>query len=870
MAKKKNKISDPTQISFLENYGRTAPAVPAIKEAVTDWRENGYKGSTETTKLLLNHWFYTDHRIQGKPFKYYPAQQEAIESIIYTFEVAKTRTIKDLYEHFVPADLAKNIRLEQHDPFARYATKMATGSGKTKVMSLAIAWQYFNSIVENLPEYARTFLIIAPNLIVFERLSADFIGGRIFNTDPVIPKSLEIYWSTQFYVRGDTERVSSEGGVYVTNIQQLYENPDKDNEPNIMTRMLGSKPPSTMNEGLSFRERILQRDEYPVLIINDEAHHTHDAESTWNETIRAIATEHKQGISAQLDFSATPRHQSGALFGWVISDYTLKQAILDGLVKRPVKGLAHIGEVTSSSIASVRYAPFITAGVERWREYRDQLKPLDKKPILFVMMNDTEDADSIGEYLRQTYPSEFGNEKTLVIHVYSRDNKYGQKGDIIADEIDSIREAARKVDAPDSPINAIVSVLMLREGWDVQNVTVIVGLRPFAAKAEILPEQTIGRGLRLMFRELRTPYQERVDIIGNPAFIQFVEQLEKDEDLQFETWQVGKDRLVIVTIEVDAAKAEYDISVPVLSPILARSTSLAEEIEAIDVAKIGVPPLPRKRGSQEEKKFRYEALDIITLEPVVEREYKIPTAQTPGEIISYYAQVIAKEIKLPGHFSYLAPKVRDFFKYKAFGEEVNLEDEEILQAMSRGIALHVVLDKFKHILKDKLVEELQPTLESEGRLLSGTEAFPWSRQVAMCRKTIFNQVPCENNFEEEFAKFLDNSQDVHRFAKLPLSFGFAIAYVDNVGNLRYYYPDFVVVDTDDTHYLVETKGREDIEVANKDRAAIIWCENATRLTGKLWKYVKVLQDKFKKLRPTDFGDCVYFMGDLQQSMFDDN
>ena len=84
---------------------------------------------------------------------------------------------------------------------------------------------------------------------------------------------------------------------------------------------------------------------------------------------------------------------------------------------------------------------------------------------------------------------------------------------------------------------------MLREGWDVQNVTVVVGLRPYTAKANILPEQAIGRGLRLMFRDIRSDFTERVDIIGNKKFLDFVDDLEKLEELKLDTFEVGKDKL---------------------------------------------------------------------------------------------------------------------------------------------------------------------------------------------------------------------------------------------------------------------------------------------------------------------------------------
>src|SRR5690606_19571649 len=154
--------------------------------------------------------------------------------------------------------------------------------------------------------------------------------------------------------------------------------------------------------------------------------------------------------------------------------------------------------------------------------------PLGRKPVLFVMMNSTKDADDVADYLRTKYPAEFAGERLHVIHT----NKIG---DVAVREEDDARQIAADIDKPDSPVNCIVSVLMLREGWDVQSVTVVVGLRPYTAKANILPEQTIGRGLRLMFRNLN--FQERVDIIGNKAFMEFVADLEKLEDLKLETFQ---------------------------------------------------------------------------------------------------------------------------------------------------------------------------------------------------------------------------------------------------------------------------------------------------------------------------------------------
>jgi type III restriction enzyme len=97
---------------------------------------------------------------------------------------------------------------------------------------------------------------------------------------------------------------------------------------------------------------------------------------------------------------------------------------------------------------------------------------------------------------------------------------------------------------------------------------------------------------------------------------------------------------------------------------------------------------------------------------------------------------------------------------------------------------------------------------------------------------------------------------VERFAKLPEQFGFAIEYTDARGNLRYYEPDFVAVTEDGTHYLIETKGREDVDVAHKDRATRLWCENATQLTSTPWSYLKVPQTEYASLQPTQFADLL--------------
>jgi type III restriction enzyme len=847
MPRKKKETGD--QPDLLQAKVNTAPCVPAIRLKVKEWAAGGYKGVTETTQLLLNYWFHTDHRLpSGRTFKYHYFQREAVETMIYLYEVAKVRRHKTLVENYATRS---DLRLLQYDEFTRYAIKMATGSGKTKVMSLAIAWHYFNSQTQAGDDFASSFLVLAPNVIVFERLRSDFEGARIFSVDPIIPNELRIYWDFQCYMRGESERAGSLGALYLANIQQFYERAaTKQSEPDIMTAVMGPKPPSQNMEVLDFDERIIERGA-PLLVLNDEAHHTHDEDSEWNKTIRNLNTKTPKGIVSQLDFSATPRHNKGQIFSWTVYDYPLKQAILDNVVKRPLKGIASGIKEQRSEVASTRYQSYLTAGVERWKEYRDQLKDVGKKPIFFVMLNSTEEADEVGDWLRVKYPEEFGGEsdhaKLLIIHT-------DKSGEVSKKDLENARKLAREVDSGESPVNAIVSVLMLREGWDVQNVTVIVGLRPYSSKANILPEQTIGRGLRLMFRGGSGGYTERVDVIGNKNFIEFVEALEKEEDLQLDTFEVGKDKVVIVTIAPDQGKLSKDIALPVLSPILTRKGSLAEEIGSLDVRTFNNPLLPKKQDKSDAQNFQYEGYDFITLQKLVEREYTIPEPQTAEEVIGYYARRIAQDVKLPSQFAALAPKVREFFEIKAFGEKVDLSAAGMIKAIGSNVAQYVTIKVFVEALRKLVVQELKPELINAGRNLSVTPPFPWSRPTLAAAKCIYNLVPCDNEFEKQFAVFLQKADDVERFAKLPEQFGFVIEYTDNAGNLRYYEPDFVAAANDGTCFIIETKGMEDTNVAHKDRAATIWCENASILTGKPWKYLKVKQTDYNQLQPDSLAD----------------
>jgi len=255
MAKRKKGESLQKDLFNIQEQLSTAACVPAIREAIKSWRAENYKGITDTTKELLNFWFHTDHVLpNGQNFRFHTAQREAMETLIFIFEVAKIKNRMELLQQY--AFTLKDKQLPPHDDFARYCLKMATGSGKTFVMSMAIVWQFANYL-RGEKGYANNFLILAPNVIVFDRLKSDYESGTVFRTLPFIPKHLLWLWDMDYYMRGDSERTHSQGAIYLTNIQQFYErgNKKEQEEPSAMTAMLGSQPPATKTEITDFDER---------------------------------------------------------------------------------------------------------------------------------------------------------------------------------------------------------------------------------------------------------------------------------------------------------------------------------------------------------------------------------------------------------------------------------------------------------------------------------------------------------------------------------------------------------------------------------------------------------------------------------------
>lgn len=668
-----------SQIDALQNaYEKLLPPlVYKIRLAVAKWRENNYEGASQTTKSLFRFWFNQEHFIGQNKFSFFFSQREAIESIVYLYEIAQA---KDKYE-LMKFDSSGRISTGMFDEtWTRYVVKMATGAGKTKVMGLTLVWSYFHKLYEAESTLSKSFLIIAPNIIVLNRLRKDFDGLKMFFDEPFIPDNGfdDNDWKNDFqltlHIQDELKPFTESGNIFLTNIHRVFFNEEP--EQNFETTFLGvkPKPDADTSKGLDLG-KILRSDKIKNLVVlNDEAHHIHDSSLAWFKSIEDINNKIKlktgSGISLQADYTATPRHNNGAIFVQTICDYPLVEAIQHNVVKSPVlpdeASRQKIQEKESNDFVE-RYRDYIHLGYLEWEQQYEELKNY-KTPTLFIMTMNTKEADQAAAFLEANYPKM--KNSVLTIHT----NKSGEIKESASskkdkEELDKLRKAADDIDKDHSPYKAVVSVLMLREGWDVRNVTTIVGLRPYGADSKILPEQTIGRGLRKMF-SLDTP--EKLVIVGTPKFLEFVEEL-KTEGVEFQYSPMGKGTKgkSPVIVEVDKENPnkdldELDIPVPQLSPRIYREF---KNLELIDVNKFkNEKVLLQKFSPGELKEIVFNDIEGRLSHKTVFKD----TVPDYRNVIGFFTSSILKDSRLVSGFNILYPKVESFIKYQLFTNEVEL------------------------------------------------------------------------------------------------------------------------------------------------------------------------------------------------------
>ena len=363
------------------------------------------------------------------------------------------------------------------ETWRRFVVKMATGSGKTKVLSLALAWSFFHKLYEPESELARNFLVITPNIIVLDRIYRDFQGLRIFFDDPVLPdngfdgRNWRDDFQLTLHLQDEVRVTRPTGNIFLTNIHRVYSGddiPPSPDDENTMDYFLGKRPTGATTDSKVDLGMIV-RDIDELMVLNDEAHHIHDPRMAWFKSIEDIHNRLKQkgsALSMQVDTTATPRHNNGAIFVQTVADYPLGGGHLAerGQASRPAgrRRAARNCSERQSAKYTEKYADYIHLGVIEWRKAYAEHEKLGKKAILFVMTDDTRNCDDVAEYLEGHYPDL--KDAVLVIHTKNNGEISEAASGKDKDELEKLRKQANEIDGMDSPYKAIVSVMMLKEG----------------------------------------------------------------------------------------------------------------------------------------------------------------------------------------------------------------------------------------------------------------------------------------------------------------------------------------------------------------------------------------------------------------------
>ncbi len=814
-----------------------APLVHKVRKAVEEWRNSNYEGATETTKALLNHWFNKEHTNEnGQKFSFYFSQRESVESVIYLYEIAKA---KDKYELIKFDGLGRVSPGMFDESWTRYVIKMATGTGKTKVLGLVLVWSYFNTKYEENTGLSKNFLVIAPNIIVLNRIRKDFDGLKYFFEDPFIPENgwANRDWLNDFqltlHIQDELKPITDSGNIFLTNIHRVFLNEDA--EPSVEELFLGKKPKADADtsKGLDLGKILRSNKIKDLVVLNDEAHHIHDSSLEWFKSIADISNKLKlktgKHIGLQCDVTATPKHNDGSIFVQTICDYPLVEAIKQNVVKSPVlpdeASRNKLEEKPSDDVVE-RYKDFIHLGYIEWEKQYEEMKS-QKTPLLFIMAMTTKESDAIAAYLERTYP--LLKNAVLSIHTNSKGEIAETSSSKKAKEdLETLRKAADDVDKDTSPYKAICSVLMLREGWDVKNVTTIVGLRPFNADSKILPEQTIGRGLRKMF-SLET--QEYLSVIGTSAFIEFVESLKTEGvEFQYSPMGAGKRGKNPIIVEVDKENPnknldDLDIPIPQMTPRIYREY---KNLEELDISKLRFEKAPFKTFNSEElKEIVFKDIEDTISHTTIFKD----SLADYRNVIGFFTQSILKESRLFSGFNILYPKVESFIQNYLFEKNVDLENAQTIRNLSEVQPKAILYKVFKEAINELTVTD-SGTAEIKNYISLKTvkpKITDDQPHIHKPKKSIFNKVIGDNGFELEFASFCEyRFNDVIAFAKNTMGDGgvnFKIEYQAEDGNIREYFPDFFVKTSDENIFMVETKGREDLDDIRKIKRLVQWCKD---------------------------------------------
>ncbi len=899
---------------------------------------------TPVTADLLRHWF-TEPYVNERDMNFHEGQRQSILNVIYLHEVLRVQTVLDIYERVAPdlmpeADLGTLARAKYH--FPKYAVKMATGTGKTWVMHALMLWQFLNARREETPSgrYTRHFLVVAPGLIVYDRL-LDAYQGRIRPgtterdvQDNDFHRNAELFLPPAYreeafsFIENNTvekeeigRKVTGGGLIALANWHLFLskeETPrDEDSPQAIVEDLLPVRPGLSAGNQLDTLDRRFLRGDAvdhlaalpELMVINDEAHHIHEhkkagmvEEVEWQKGLDHIAGG-KQGRFIQLDFSATPYDTVGSnrekhYFPHIVADFDLATAMRQGLVKTLLLDKRQeLTELTNLDYRAVRdergkavalsngQRLMLRAGLKKLHILEEGFRKIDetKHPKMLVMCEDTSVTPLVESFLKEE-----GLADEDVLRIDS-----DRKGNMKPDEWARVKERLFNVDRYASP-KVIVSVLMLREGFDVNNICVIVPLR--STQAPILLEQTVGRGLRLMWRgsdyeeekaenrrqvlvEKLQPksYIDMLSVIEHPAFEQFYKDLMDKGLAGTDEGKPSSGRVTgdLIRVELKPDYADYDL----FWPTVLRDAEEEITPEQIDPATLypftdfSLDYLRRHLATQGEI-FVSEAVLTETRFGRYEVKADLFTARTYNDYLQKLLRTVTTRMDRVGKRSNrnlptlqvnqadIVRLLDQYIRTRLFGgpfDPFHGSDWKILLSKNGIVTRHIIKEISVAIHR---MQENVMTSEAvvEKTWFSSVSVLRMRENYSLpLRKTIYERTAYPSNrgqLEKAFALFLDRDASVERFIKISESqHSFAsLFYLRTDGLLASYHPDFMVCTA--THiYIVETKGDDkvmDANVLQKKQAAAGWCKKINTLPPadrmeREWEYVLLPESNFYSL-----------------------
>ena len=931
----KTRRTGTAQLSLLAEEERDdLPLVNLLREDVRRWRASQYESATPVTKQLLAHWTRKD-----RPRRLFFCQQEAVETLVYVNEILAAGR-KPRFAPKLSIDSFQALRRGERPsfidpgaeawptlidtpneaglpPLTRYGCKMATGSGKTVVMAMIIAWAFCNrGRTPGDDRFPAAALVVCPNLTIHERL-------QVLRTD-----SAENYYELFDIVPGTLMPEMRKGRVMVTNWHKFA--PER---PNVE----GGKSYAVVDKGEespdAFARRVLGDlyDKAPIMVLNDEAHHAYRPRpmpadgplSAEEKAEREEATvwiagldrlNASCGIRFVADLSATPfylggsGYLEGSPFPWLISDFGLVDAIESGIVKIPRLPVSDTTgrpepkffRLWHSITERLQPGERLPGGKPKpdvvWREAEDALRTLasqwkerfeyleaaapgqERVPSVMIIVadntniaelfyrnisgeetvevveddpDDDDDTEVAGTRrkrkakTRTTYgtgklfPELFGNREGFkpTLRIDSKllaeaesDDASGTRRDA-AEALRRIVDTVGKPGKPGEQVRCVVSVQMLSEGWDANNVTHILGLRAFGS--QLLCEQVVGRGLRRMDYDIDPATglltEEYVDIYGVPfSVIPFrgrAAEAKAPEDKP-------KNH-----VKADEARKQYEIRFPIVEGF---ALALRNNVVTADIG--AMEKLVLEPDSTPTAVFVKPQVGYQVGVPSVGGGFLTATQDRQAFYASTHLQTIQFEIArlvvaaLAEGIEGANPKLRLQGRHQLFPQVYALVDDYVRRKVDfRGChPCELGLETYVRRIVERMVAAIEPdTAGGEPPLLprlnrykpigsTGEVNFKTTRPCVPTMRSHVDQVVADTGSWEQAAVFrLEQSADTVAFYVRNDHLELGVPY-EYFGVAHTYFPDFVVRLEDGRTLLLEIKGPEDDQDRAKHQAARRW------------------------------------------------